>query len=140
MPVTRRPLFFALCLALSALAGQAQADQAYECAIKQVSANGPWLPEVVVVGTEGGSTKPVVYDPLIDHFAGHPIAAKIDTDNDKRITYAWELKIKSGSNQHSRMRYRLTVTKKTLAAQMTAQPLGYEDIFIATGSCKKVKL
>ena len=141
MSILRRPFVHVLAIAFSALAGfQAQAGTGYECAINQVSSNGSWLPEVVVVGSKDSDAKPEVFDPVIKYFVGHPIVAKVETENDRRVTYTWEVKVKANNNQFARMLYRLTVTKKNLAAQMTAQPLGYEDVFIAPGTCKKVKL
>jgi hypothetical protein len=137
----RRPAAaLALAAAFSLLtAASARAEDVYECAIKQHAENGAWVPEVVVVSWEAGDSTAVVYDPLIDHFIGKPIEAKIETDNAKRTTVIWELEITNVKGQHTHMLYRLTVTKGSLKAQMSARPQRYANFFNAQGTCKKAK-
>lgn len=137
----RRPAATAaLAAAFSLLtAAGAMAEDVYECAIKQHAENGSWVPEIVVAGKDGGPGEAVIYDPIIDHFVGHPLKGKVETDNDTRITFVWEVTIKSGSNQHARMAYRLTVQKANQKAQISARPLGYADNFTSQGTCKKAK-
>jgi hypothetical protein len=112
------------------------ADTVYECQIQQKAADGGWIPEVVVVAQADGEDTAVVYDPIIEYYLEAPVEAKIDTDNAKRVTYSWEVKAKSNSNQYTRMKYRLTVMKADHTASMSAVPQGYADVFTASGKCK----
>jgi hypothetical protein len=118
----------------------ALADVTMECEIKQLGNNGVWLPEVVIVAHDGDTGNAVVFDPLIEHFYGDPLPAKIETDNARRTTYVWELKTKTSSNQDVRFKYRLTIQKADLSAAMSGVPLGYGETFQAQGKCKRVNL
>lgn len=117
----------------------ASADTAYDCEFKQHADNGVWIPEQIIVGQDPETGDAVAYDPIIHHFVGHPIEVKVETDNAKRTTYIWNLKVTSGSNQKVGMTYRITIFKADLKAQMTALPVGYADNFFADGRCKRVK-
>ena len=126
--------------ALSALtAAPALATEALECRFEQKAVNGSWVPEVVVVAWETGSDQVMVYDPLIEQFVGEPMPARIDTDNARRTTWSWEVKVKSGTNQNARMKFRLTMMKADRSAQISVTPQGYADNFQSSGSCKPVK-
>jgi len=134
-PLRYATLALALTVALAG-AGTARADEAYECRIAQDADNGGWLPEIVVVGRKDGAKTAVVNDPIIDHFIGHPVEAKVETDNSARITFVWEVRTTSRTNQVTRQVYRLTVRKDGLGAQMTSKPLGYEGVYAAEGTCR----
>ena len=117
----------------------AAADTIYECHIAQNADNGNWIPDTIVVVQKDGEPTATVFDALIKRFNGSPMVAKIDTDNTKRVTYSWEVKVKSVTNQPSRMGFRLTVMKADLSASVTARPLRYAQDFAARGKCQKAK-
>jgi hypothetical protein len=124
-------MILATCLAT--LACPAAADVFLRCSLDQKSGNGNWIPtETVLASTDAGV---IVYDPLIAYFVGEPIAAVVATDNSRRSTYTWEVRVKDGANRTARMRFRLTVQKSSLAASITAQALGYVGPFTAGGQC-----
>ena len=116
------------------------ADTVYECEIKQKSIDGGWIPAIVVVSQADGEDTAVVYDPIIQYFLESPVDANVATDNAKRVTYSWEVKAKSSSNQYTRMKYRLTVMKADHTASMSAAAQGYADVFTASGKCKIGKM
>lgn len=135
-----RAAVFTVPAALSCFsATAATAETAFECSFQQVSVNGPWIPEFVAIALEDDGTEAAVLDPLIKHFIGDPLPAKIETDNTKRTTFVWELKAQSGTNQYVRMKYRMTIQKAGLKASISATPQGFEGNFQAQGSCKKAK-
>lgn len=119
-------------------AGAAQADMAFECKFPQNLSNGPWIAENLVVAEQEGMV--AVYDNVIHHFHGEPLEARLDTDNDARTTFVWEVKAKDKANQYARIKYRMTIMKSDRTANITAVPQGYADVFTATGRCKKVKV
>lgn len=133
-----RPSLAALVLSLS-LAAPALAVDALECTFEMKASNLSWVPEVVAVAPGERSGEAVVMDPVINHFLGEPVIAKVDADNSKRSTYRWEVKAKSGTNQYVRMQYRMTVMKADLSASISATPQGYADNFQSAGRCKPVK-
>lgn len=122
-----------------AVATPALATEAYECAFQQKASNGNWVPEVLVIAWEGKPDQAFAYDPLIDHFVGEPVPAKLITDNNRRSTWSWEVRTSSRTNQSSRMLFRVTVMKADLSATITATPQGYEGNYQSSGRCKKLK-
>lgn len=114
----------------------AAANDVYQCSIKQNAGNGNWLSEIVVVSVDTDNKRALVFDPIIQHFNGEAIEAKISVENAKRITFTWELSdTESASGQDPRMVYRLTVLRATNAASMTGQALGFLGPYTAQGKC-----
>lgn len=113
----------------------------YECEFAKHSAHGNWLPTVVVIEHDAKTNGVTVYDPLIKYYKGKPIAGKVETDNDKRISYTWKLDgMKDVRNTTASFAYRLTIHKAGLAAKVSGKVLGYENgAQESAGSCKKYK-
>ncbi|MBK6466950.1 MAG: hypothetical protein IPF96_08860 [Rhodobacter sp.] len=139
IPPLRRLALFLTAAALASAALPALALEVYECKIKQLLSNGVWLPEVVVVAHEPGAAKATVNDPLIEHFVGKPIDAKVETENAKRTTFVWKLDAKNAINQNARFSYRLTVMKADLSASMAASPGRFSNTFTSTGKCQRIR-
>jgi hypothetical protein len=121
--------------------GVAHAAQAastgYECKIDQNRSNKGWVPEVVFIGHNDQSGAVTVSDPIIFYFHDKkPIAGRVATSNNKRITFTWKIDGKDRRNQKVRAQYRLTYLRGSGRVSMQARPLGFEDIFTAGGTCK----
>lgn len=121
------------------LSAPALATDIYECAFAKHSAHGNWLPTVVVIEHDAKTNDVTVYDPLIKHYKGKPIPGKVETDNDKRVSYTWKLDgMKDVRNTTVSFAYRLTVYKAGLAAKVSGKALGFANgAEEAAGSCKK---
>lgn len=137
MKMVRRLGFVA---AACLFAAPALAD-VYECEFPEMEANGNWLPTVVVVEHDAATNEVTVYDPLIKHYKGAPIPAKVETSNATRITYTWRLDgMKDISNQIVNQSYRLTIRKDGLTAKVSGKALGFANsVEEAAGRCKKRK-
>ncbi len=101
----------------------------------------PWIPEVVVIDYNESTGGVVVFDGIIKHYMGAPIAGELDLTNSKRITFTWKLanitnKAPGRSQFTSGMLYRMTIQHGSLSARMTARPNGYIDNFRGKGQCK----
>lgn len=113
----------------------------YECEFPKQEANQNWLPTVVVIEHDGKTNEVTVYDPLIKHYKGAPIAGKVETDNEVRVSYTWRLNgMKDIGGQMVNQAYRLTIRKAGLTAKVSGKALGYANsVEEAAGSCKKHK-
>lgn len=103
------------------IAGAASAATFYDCKIN-VSKNHGSLPDRFGIQYDPDAGKALVYDPFIKHYFGDPIEAEISTNNDKRLTVAWDfenIKGKTGRNI-PRVRFRATVLKATNEATITS--------------------
>lgn len=108
----------------------------YQCRLEVAQADG-WVPDQVVILHEPGAKTALVNDPLIRHFLKEPVEAKVTTDNDKRITFEWKLKmIKNRAGQVApQFIYRATVQKADRSIRIKAIPAGYPNFFEAGGTC-----
>lgn len=128
-------LLTAVTLAAAALPALAR-PVTYECRL-DVSRADNWVPEQVVIQHEPGSDTALVNDPLIHHFMKKPVEAKVTTDNDKRITFEWKLKmIKNKAGQVApQFIYRATLQKADKSIRIKAIPAGYPNFFESGGTC-----
>lgn len=120
------------------LAAPALATQAYECEFQEKASNKGWIPGIVVIAWESSPQEAFANDPIIDHYMGGPVAAKLATDNTRRTTWSWEVKASSKTNQSTRMLYRVTVMKADMSASISATPQGFDGNFQSAGRCRKV--
>jgi hypothetical protein len=108
----------------------------YECTFQyEQSRGGGWVPEVVFVTENDQSGEIIVFDPVIKHFVGEPIAARKTDVTDTRQTYRWEVKFQN-KGQSGRMIYSLTYRSNGRAASMKALPGGFDNSWTGDGSCK----
>ncbi len=127
-------------LGVMAVAGPALAGiTQYECRFAQEPARGGgWIPEMLVLTDDDKTGETMVYDPIIKHFVGVPIKAKLEARTKSRATFSWEVKIEV-RGQYSRMAYTFSHLSNGQAARMTARPGGYDNSFSGEGTCKVSK-
>ena len=113
--------------------GTAASAAVYDCDIDSKKHN--WLPTKLYVSHSSGSGTATVNDPLINHFNGKPMGARVKHDNDKRITWGWTLKTVSPKGQRANMVYRATYLKSSGKISIVANPNGYSNKFSASGTC-----
>ncbi len=108
----------------------------YNCALT-VPRNQNWVAQQIVIGHDTATDAVVINDPIIDNLIGQPVQGKVAVDNDKRITFAWELpEIRNSSGQYTpRFIYRATYIKATGKVSVLAKPLNYQNNFSARGNC-----
>ena len=95
-----------------------------------------WLAEVLFIGQDQDSGTVVVSDPIILHYNDRqPVNGRVKTDNAKRTTFAWSLKVKSSSGQRATITYTATYLKASGEVSMSALPHGYTNILSARGKC-----
>lgn len=129
-----RLLFLSAIVAV--FAGAAQAES-YDCKLVVPTAEN-WVPAELRVTHDPATGAVTVFDTIIQAYVGKPIEGTVNTDNAKRITFGWKLKmIINGSNQTApQFIYSATYFKATGKVQVKAIPAGYPNHFIAQGKCK----
>lgn len=117
----------------------AHASDVYDCTIRQDAANGNWIASQIIADYDAAKGEVVIFDPIIKHFAGAPLAGKVEAANDKRLTFTWRLNdAESRVGEDVNFIYRLTIIKKNNNASVVAQALNYAGPFSASGKCKLV--
>jgi hypothetical protein len=125
-----------VCLGLATGAG---AETVQKCVFDAGGAQGNWIGAEIYLSHEPGSDQGEVIDGVIAYYnSEQPVPARVATDNAKRTTYAWDLRVKDIGGQNATMSYRMTIMKATQKAQITAQALGYVGPFTAQGRCVPV--
>lgn len=130
----------ALCavFAISVSASAASAVD-YKCELKA----NPGVPPLIYVIEDKGET--YAYDGLIDDIYGKPIPAKISVDNDKRVTYSWNVNGAMGKNSNlgnsvnGNINFRLTRQKASGKASLQGKLVGYDNSFRSSGKCTIAK-
>ncbi len=110
----------------------------YKCKTQTGEVN-TWIPPETYVTHDPEKGEAVAVDGVLQKFLGGPQPVTIETDNAKRTTFMWKVKIRNRSMQYTTMVYRLTVMKADLQATFSANPAGYSNQFNANGKCQKVK-
>ncbi|MCI2393367.1 hypothetical protein MN186_02670 [Aliiroseovarius sp. N1F302] len=128
------------CAAVVGVASPALA-QTYDCTVTKGGASESWaIPQRIVVVKKGDDVS--VIDGLIQDIVGKPIPAKIETNNDKRISFTWTVKdvpvdtVQSSASRNARFSYRLTYLKQKKSANISMKPVGFANTFRAKGKCK----
>jgi hypothetical protein len=98
-----------------------------------------WIAPETLVVHEPGAQDAIVNDGIIQRFLETPVTAKVNTDNSKRTTFSWKVKMRNKGGQYTTMLYRLTIMKSDLSASFVAVPQGYSNNFTARGKCARVK-
>jgi len=91
--------------------------------------------EVVILQEKTGRV--LAYDGMIDFYVGQPVEARVQVDNDRRTTWAWDLKkvqSHSGGDYAPVIAVRLTMQKADQRASISVKPQGYLDES-AQGQC-----
>jgi len=106
----------------------------YECKFAQVRRDKGWVPDVVFIVVDDTKATIEVYDPIIDHFVGKPIAATMTGDTKARKSFSWDVQF-SVKGQGGRMSYSLTYYVNGRPAKISAVPGSYDNRFTDEGSC-----
>lgn len=118
------------------LATPAIAQTAYTCALKEAGTS-KWIPAVLFVGHDPANDRVVISDDIVLTFNNRkPIEGQVVTENNKRVTFSWEVKIKDSRGQTARMQYRATWVKAAKRMNVVATPFGYANGFQGYGSCQ----
>lgn len=128
----------ALALAIAAAPALAE-PQTYVCLLTQGAKEGTWISPQVVILHDPANGLVVVNDPVVMTFGGQPVAGEVKVDNDKRITFGWDVReiVATGGRKAMTMRYRGTFVKATGAFSLAAKPLGYSNGFEGRGTCDR---
>ncbi len=109
------------------------------CEITDESGTG-WVPDFIMLtrqtsGPHAGRIE--VFDPILKNLLGRPIEAKVTADQRDSRSYGWALAgVKNQSGQRTeRLDYRLTVSRSSGRATLTAVALGYDNTMTGTGIC-----
>lgn len=104
-----------------------------------IALGGPttWLPEKVIVSHEAGETTAFVADPIIYYFnKEQPIEARVGTDNAKRLSVAWDVKVKDKAGDQAKMNFSMTIRKAEMRASITSRVDAFDYAESAGGTCK----
>jgi len=112
----------------------------YECKVRVNGMDGG-IPPLVVFSINEAETKAMVHDAYIMHYHGKPIKATIVVANSKRYTLKWSVETKKDSTNQpmTRIDYRATYLRGKHRFTLTGFPVGYDNQFNGTGSCKRTK-
>lgn len=111
----------------------------YECKFPYESARGGgWIPEILILTDDDAKGEVIVFDPVIKHFVGNPIEAKISGRSTVRSTYKWELNYRN-RGQGGRMTYTFSHFADGKPAIIKAAPGGYDNSWSGEGTCKVSK-
>ncbi len=122
-----------LCLATPTL-GQ----DLYECKFPNKADNLGYVSPTLVLSRVPGGTTATVVDAVIQQETGGPIEVQIVEENDRKFSMTWIVKVVSPENDYMRIAYRLSVQTGSLAATLSAKPLGYLNNFSSRGSCTRM--
>lgn len=129
----------ALVLALLAAPAAAADTLRYDCKFATgTKRDGNWIPSVLILHHDRGTGRVIVFDPVIKHFVGSPIEARLESENAARRSFAWSFDTRAGGgrNQTARMGYRMTWYADGRPVRMRAVPSGYDNDFDSEGACK----
>jgi len=111
----------------------------YECKFAyEQSRGGGWIPEMLILTEDDVKGEIMVFDPVIKHFIGNPIKARLSGRTNVRSTYTWEL-VYRNKGQGGRMIYSLSYFSNGQPAKMKGEPGGYDNSWSAEGTCKVSK-
>jgi|GEM_PF-7005999 len=134
-PRSGRRLGLALALAVSALALPAVAQEVYDCSFPNKADNLGYVSATLALAREPGADTVTVVDEVIQNETGGPIEVAIVEESDSKFSMVWTVTIRSPGNDFMRVKYRLSIQKKSLAATLSGKPLGYTNNFSSRGRC-----
>jgi len=94
-----------------------------------------WVPNAVLIQYDPDTGAVQVADPITNHFLGGSAWGAVDTDNDKRTTFKWDVKTTNKVGQFTTMKYRATVMKNNNTVTLSGKPLGYLNNYRSSGTC-----
>lgn len=110
-----------------------------ECNLKTNASSGGWVTEVYYFEYEPDGKKARVYDGVIEHFEGAPIAADITENTAKKMVFNWNLAT-NNQGQTIRMRFRAAYFKTNKSVNIRVFPdSAYVGEFSGEGKCKVVQ-
>ncbi|QYK43366.1 MAG: hypothetical protein KF887_09865 [Paracoccaceae bacterium] len=125
-------------LAVFPVAAAATVTQ-YQCKFATGTArDGNWIPTQLVLNHNAATGEIIVFDPVIKHFVGAPIAATLSGQTAARSTYTWTVDARRGlsERQQARMVYTFSYYSNGRPARMTAAPSGYDNQWTGEGTCQ----
>lgn len=130
---------FATAALTACIATTAFATTTYHSTINVSEDNGS-LPNDLMIEFDETTRTAMVIDPFVNNYFGKPIPAEVSTNNDKRLTVGWSFEnIESTQGRNiPRVRFRATVIKATLAAQVSSTYY-FSEANSGFGSCEIVK-
>ncbi|MFN3970541.1 MAG: hypothetical protein ACK4GO_08705 [Gemmobacter sp.] len=97
--------------------------------------DGYWVPSQMVLRHDTASGSVTVFDPIIKHFAGNPIPARLSEETRARSTYVWSVNTRTSANQSATMDYSFSYFRNGRPATVRAIPRGYDNEFSGDGTC-----
>ena len=112
----------------------------YECNVKANGFDGGIAPLLIFTINDAG-TEASVYDGMIKKYHGKPIPAVVVKANAKRYTLKWTVDMVRDSENKPMpgINYRATYLRGNHKFTLTGFPIGYDNQFIGTGTCKRIK-
>lgn len=111
----------------------------YECEfVYEQARGGGWIPELLILTDDDEKGEIIVYDPVIKHFVGNPIEARLSGRTKARSTYTWEFSYRN-RGQGGRMIYTFSYFNDGHHATMRGSPGGYDNSWTGEGTCKVSK-
>lgn len=124
----------ALPLAMAAGTASAKITQ-YECRFDQNRGRGGgWITELVYLTENDETGEILAYDPVIHHFVGHPVEARLSASTKVRKTFSWTVDTRN-KGQAAEMHYTLSYFSNGQPAKLTAKPGGYDNTWKDVGKC-----
>lgn len=111
----------------------------YTCQISQRSERS-WVPRELIIEHDEATGAVSVWDTIIQRFYGEPIAGRLDVQNNKRVTFKWELddfgaKGTDDLQFTTSFNFVATIRAGSNTVIVTAKPLGFRNSFRGSGSC-----
>lgn len=131
-----------LCGAALATPGDARMKPdriAYKCTMKGSSVDD-WIQPLIFIAHDRTSGRVVVSDAMILGFNdGQPVEGRVATDNGKRTTFAWDVKVKLRVSPVT-LSFRGTYVKATGQFSVLANPSGHGNSLTGGGRCQVDRL
>ena len=123
---------------LLAGASAAAAQDVSKCVMQTgMSIQKGWIAPEIFVMRDPASGKIEVIDGIVAAFnKDKPIEARLISEKDISRTFGWSLYLINGAGQRTKMQYQAALFLGTGELHVTARPIGFRDVFSATGKCK----
>ena len=112
--------------------------QRYSCTITYPEIGASKGVNMVIARVAGSNDAMVVDGIAMAHNNGAPYLAKVDSENDRRITFVWKTgKLNDDDGQATQLAMRATWVKATGRMNVNMKPLGgYNNHFQGQGPCE----
>lgn len=126
-----------LILALVMASASPAMAQSIYCKISEVGEqHGYFGPDIAFLLDRGAGTLRVRDGIIVGIAKKEDLAAKVSEISDNRFTASWEVDMTNASVQTIRMTYRATYRFGDQTVTIRAVPSGYDNEFMARGSCE----